>query len=40
MDKQYDKRTGRTQRRPESGNTHRFTQNDIKKNIQQENART
>ena len=31
MDKQYDKRTRRTQRRPESRNTHRFTQNDSKK---------
>ena len=30
MDKQYDKRIRRTRRRPESGNTHRFTQNDIK----------
>ena len=28
MDKQYDKRTIRTQRRPDSGNTHWFTQND------------
>ena len=31
MDKQYDKRTRRAQRRCESGNTHRFTQNDTKK---------
>ena len=31
MEEQYDKRTRRTQRRPESGNTHRFTQNDTKK---------
>ena len=31
MDKQYDKRIKRTRRRPESGNTHRFTQNDTKK---------
>ena len=31
MDKQYDKRTRRTRRRPESGNTHQFTQNDTKK---------
>ena len=31
MDKQYDKRTRRAQRRSESGNTHRFTQNDTKK---------
>ena len=31
MDKQYDKRTRRTQRRPVSRNTHRFTQNDTKK---------
>ena len=30
MDKQYDKRTSRTRRRPDSGNTHRFTQNDTK----------
>ena len=28
MDEQYDKRTRRARRRPESGNTHRFTQND------------
>ena len=31
MDKQYDKRTRKTQRKPESGNTHRFTQNDTRK---------
>ena len=31
MDKQYDKRTRRTWRRPKSGNTYRFTQNDTKK---------
>ena len=31
MDKQYDMRTRRTRRRLESGNTHRFTQNDTKK---------
>ena len=31
MDKQYDKRTRRTQGRPQSGNTHRTTQKDTKK---------
>ena len=31
MDKQYDKRTRRTRGKPESGYTHRFTQNDTKK---------
>ena len=31
MDKQYDKRIRRPRRRPENGNTHRFTQNDFKK---------
>ena len=31
MDKQYDKRIRRAQRRPESRNTHQFTQNDTKK---------
>ena len=31
MDKQYDKWTRRTRRRPESGNTHRTTQEDTKK---------
>ena len=31
MDKQYDKRTRRTWKRPESGNTHRFNQIDTKK---------
>ena len=31
MDKHIDKRTRRTRRRPKSGNTHRFTQNDTKK---------
>ena len=31
MDKQYDKKTRRIRRRPESRNTHRFTQNDTKK---------
>ena len=31
MDKQYHKRTRRARRRPESGNTHRFTQNDTLK---------
>ena len=31
MDKQYDKRTRRTWRRPQSGNTHQFTQNNTKK---------
>ena len=31
MDKQYGKRIRRTRRRPEIGNTHRFTQNDTKK---------
>ena len=31
MDKQYDKRIRRARRRPESGNTRRFTQNDTKK---------
>ena len=30
MDGQYVKRTKRTRRRPESGNAHRFTQNDTK----------
>ena len=34
MDKQYDKRIRRARRRPVSGNTHRFTQNDTKKNYQ------
>ena len=29
--KKYDKRTTRTQRRPESGNTHRITQKDTTK---------
>ena len=38
MDKQYDKRIRRARRRPESGNTHRFTQNNTK-NIKLENAR-
>ena len=33
MDKQYNNRIRRAWRRPESGNTHRFTQNDTKKNI-------
>ena len=32
MDKQYDKGIRRVRRRPESGNTHRLTQNDTKKN--------
>ena len=31
MDKRNDKRTRRTRRRPESGNTHQFTQNDTRK---------
>ena len=31
MDKQYDNRIRRAQRRSESGNTHRFTQNNTKK---------
>ena len=31
MDKQYDKRIRRAQKRPESGNTHQFTQKDTKK---------
>ena len=31
MDKQYDKRIRRPRRRSESGNTHRFTQNNTKK---------
>ena len=31
MDKQYHMRTRRTQRRPESGYTHQFTQNDTEK---------
>ncbi len=31
MDKQYDKRTRRTQKRPKSGNTYQFTQNDTEK---------
>ena len=39
MDKQYYTRTRRIWRRPQSGNTHRFTQNDAKKNIKLENAR-
>ena len=30
MDKQYGKRIRKTQRSPENGNTHRFTQNDTK----------
>ena len=34
MDKHYDKRTRRTQRRLESGNAHRFNQNDNKKMFQ------
>ena len=38
MDEQYDKRIRRAQRRPESENTHRFTQKDTK-NIKLENAR-
>ena len=33
MDKQYDKRLRRARRRPKSGNTHQFTQNDTKENI-------
>ena len=39
MDKQHDKRIGRAQRRPKTGNTHWFTQNNTKKNIKLENAR-
>ena len=39
MDKQYYKRTRRTRSRLQSGNTHRFTQNDTKKNTKLENAR-
>ena len=31
MNKQYDKRIRKAPRRPESGNTHPFTQNDTKK---------
>ena len=31
MDKQYNKRIKRALRRPKSGNTHRFTQNNVKK---------
>ena len=31
MDKQYDKRIRRARRKPESGNTHRFTPNNTKK---------
>ena len=31
MDKQYDKSIRRVQRKPKSGNTHQFTQNDTKK---------
>ena len=31
MDKQHDKRIRRTRRKLESGNTHRFTQNNSKK---------
>ena len=38
MDKQHVKRIRRARRRPTSGNTHRFTQNDTK-NIKLENAR-
>ena len=30
MDKQYDKRIRRARRKPENGNTHRFTQKDTK----------
>ena len=33
MDKSYDKRFRRARRKPESGNTHRFTQNKTKKSI-------
>ena len=42
LDKQYDKRTRRTWRRPESGNTHRTTQKkkNTKKDIKLENAWT
>ena len=39
MDKEYDKRIGETRRRPESGNTHRFTQKDTKKDIKLEDAK-
>ena len=39
MDKQYYKRTRRTWRKSQSGNTHRLTQNNTKKNIKQKNAR-
>ena len=38
-DKQYDKKTRTTRRRPESGKTHWLTQNNTKKNIKLENAR-
>ena len=39
MNKQYDKKTRRIRRRPSSGNTHRTTQKDTKKDIKLENAR-
>ena len=39
MDKRYDKRTKRTRGRPHSGNTHRITQKDTKKDIKLENAK-
>ena len=39
MDK-YDKSIRRARKRPESGNTHRFTQDDTKKNIKLKNARS
>ena len=38
MDKQQDEKIRRTGRKPESGNAHRFTENDTK-NIKIENAR-
>ena len=38
MDKQYYKRTRGTWRTLQNGNTHRLTQNNIKKNIKLENA--
>ena len=40
MDKRYDKRTRRTRGRLQSGNKHRTTQKDTKKDIKLENART
>ena len=39
MDKQHHKRARGARRRPESGNTYRFTQNNIKRYIKMENTR-